>query len=67
MSEIDMTAAGPQYVLPGAERKGAALWLAAKPMQASAPQKPCDHGLFSDSAAQIDLEDLIARAKGTDG
>lgn len=31
-------------------------WL--KPALAPKPQKPCDHGLFSDDAKQIDLLDL---------
>jgi hypothetical protein len=27
------------------------------------PQRPCDFGLFGDDAAQIDLEDVIARMR----
>lgn len=36
-----------------AERK----WRA--PSQAPKPQKPCDHGLFSDDAAQLDLVEML--------
>ena len=32
---------------------------AAAPMRPSVPQKPCDMGLFSDDAKQVDLEDLL--------
>lgn len=32
-----------------------------KPLQPSVPQSPADHGLFSDQAAQIDLEDLARK------
>ncbi len=28
-------------------------------LRPAVPQKPCDHGLFSDDAKQIDLEDLL--------
>jgi hypothetical protein len=35
---------------------------AAEPLRATKPQRPCDHGLFSDNRAQIDLID-IARAR----
>lgn len=36
-----------------AERK----WL--KPCTATKPQKACDHGLFSDEAAQLDLVEML--------
>lgn len=32
---------------------------AAAPMRPTAPQKPCDHGLFSDEQLQIDLEEML--------
>jgi hypothetical protein len=55
---------GPtQYVLPGAERDVfahvSAMTLA--PLKPKAWQKPCDHGLFSDQAAQSDLVDLARK------
>jgi hypothetical protein len=30
---------------------------AALPLKPKAPQRPCDHGLFSDEASQLDLVD----------
>lgn len=36
---------------------------ASAPMLAPVPQKPCDVGLFGDSAAQIDLLDLLSRSQ----
>lgn len=32
---------------------------AAEPLRPELSQKPCDHGLFGDTAQQIDLEDLL--------
>jgi hypothetical protein len=64
MTAIDRTPAGPQYVIPGAERVGdgtLAQRRVDKPLQPRAPQRPCDHGLFSDDAAQADLLHLIGR------
>jgi len=49
----DRTAAGLQSVLPGAERDGGASLVRAiadRPMQPARPQKPCDDGLFDDTA-----------------
>lgn len=63
-AEIDQTPIGPQYVLPGAERisdSRLAQRRAVEKLKAKADQKPCDHGLFSDAAAQIDIEDLTRR------
>jgi hypothetical protein len=64
MTAIDRTRAGPQHVLPGAEKASDATMArraAAKPLRASAPQQPCDIGLFSNDAAQSDLLHLIGR------
>ena len=35
--------------------------LAERPIKAPADQKPCDVGLFSDTAAQTDLCDLLRK------
>jgi hypothetical protein len=64
MTAMDRTPAGPQYVLPGAERASDAAMArraADAPLKAGVPQRPCDHGLFSDDAAQVDLLHLIGR------
>jgi hypothetical protein len=61
---IDRTPAGPQHVLPGAEKASDAAMArhaATKPLRARKPQEPCDRGLFSGDAAQADLLDLIGR------
>jgi len=60
MAQLDKTPAGAQSVLPGAERKPAELArrLAAGPLKPAAEQKPCDVGLFSDDAKQLDLLQL---------
>jgi hypothetical protein len=43
-----------QAVIPGAERK------AVPPAERALPvQKPCDHGLFSDEADQLDLCEMF--------
>jgi hypothetical protein len=60
---IETTPAGPQHVLPGAEKASDATMArhaAAKPLRPRVPQQPCDHGLFSDDASQTDLH-LIRR------
>lgn len=31
----------------------------AAPLRPSKPQMPCDHGLFSDEAAQLDLVEML--------
>lgn len=36
---------------------GIARKLASGPLRASKAQIPCDHGMFSDDAAQLDLEE----------
>ena len=64
MNAIDGTPTGPQHVLPGAEKASDATiarLAAAKPLRPRIPQQPCDHGLFSDDAAQADLLHLIGR------
>ena len=64
MTTIDSTPAGPQHVLPGAERASDATVArlnAAKPLRPRVPQEPCDVGMFSDDAAQADLLHLIGR------
>jgi len=64
MTAIDSTSAGPQHVLPGAEKASDATMVrlaAAKPLRPRIPQHPCDIGLFSDDAAQADLLHLIGR------
>jgi len=61
---IDHTAAGWQQVLAGAEKAKDTATVqraAAKPLRPAVPQRPCDIGLFSDEAAQMDLCDLIKR------
>jgi hypothetical protein len=45
----------PQAVLPGAER----ISRAPARRLARVPQKPCDHGLFSDEADQLDLCEMF--------
>jgi hypothetical protein len=65
MSAIDRTPAGQQFVLPGAERAGDAAMArraADAPLRPRVPQQPCDLGLFSDDAAQVDLLHRIGRA-----
>jgi hypothetical protein len=64
MTAIDRTPAGPQRVLPSAERASDATMArraATKPLRASVPQQPCDIGLFSDDATQAEMLDLIGR------
>lgn len=34
---------------------------AREPLKPARPQKPCDLGLFSDQAQQVDLEDLLRK------
>jgi hypothetical protein len=63
---IEKTAAGPQYVLTGASRDGdgeIGRRRANAPLQASKAQQPCDHGLFSDDARQLDICDLLGRGQ----
>lgn len=50
----------PQAVLPGAERKR----VMPTRRLARAPQKPCDHGLFSDEADQLDLCEMFQDEEG---
>jgi hypothetical protein len=62
---IDHTPAGPQYVIPGAERVGdgtLAQRRADAPLRPTAPQKP-PGGMFGDAPAQIDLIDVL-RVRG---
>ena len=69
MKAIDHTLAGLQHVLPGAERIGQgalARRLAAAPLAPRHPQVPCDVGLFSDSAQQLDLIEAIADKSGAE-
>jgi hypothetical protein len=64
MPAIDRTPAGQQYVLPGAEGASDAAMArraADTPLRPRVPQQRCDHGLFSDDAAQVDLLHLIGR------
>jgi hypothetical protein len=53
--QLDM----PAYELDA----GHAQRLASVPLKPNKPQLPCDRGLFSDDAAQVDLVDLIAKSK----
>ena len=51
-----------QLDLPACEHEPSKLLLqrrANAPLQPSKPQKPVDIGLFSDTAKQVDLEDLL--------
>ncbi len=60
----DRTPAGPQHVLPGAEKASDTAMVrraAVKPLRASVPQRPCAVGLFSDETLQTDLMSLIRR------
>jgi hypothetical protein len=60
---IEHTPAGPQHVIPGAERVGDGALTqrrADAPMRPSVPQKPVA-GLFSDDARQLDLIDAIRK------
>jgi hypothetical protein len=64
MTAIDSTPAGPQRVLPGAEKASDATMVrfaAAKPLRPRVPRQSCDIGLFSEDAAQVDLLHLIGR------
>lgn len=48
----------PQAVLPGAERASEAEVARLRnsaPLKPAKPQKPCDHGLFSDDANQQEM------------
>jgi len=52
----------PQAVIPGAERAPQASIVqmrANTPMRAKRPQRPCDVGLFSDEADQLDLVEMF--------
>lgn len=52
----------PQAVLPGAERTTSAHIArirALGPLRPKKPQKPCDVGLFSDDADQLDLVEMF--------
>lgn len=52
----------PQAVLPGAERCSEAQIAATRAlgrMKPKKPQKPCDVGLFSDEADQLDLVEMF--------
>ena len=52
----------PQAVLPGAERVTSAHIArnrAAAPLRPRQPQKPCDVGLFSNEADQLDLVEMF--------
>jgi len=60
----ERTQAGEQFVLAGAERVGLAELArrrAAAPLKPATAQRPCDVGLFSDQAAQVDLVDLARK------
>lgn len=50
-----------QLELPKTEERLADLarLKAAAPLRPVKPQIPCDHGLFSDEALQIDLEEML--------
>jgi hypothetical protein len=51
-----------QTELPGAERTPLWAWLERKAAESLKPrkaQKPCDYGLFSDEAAQLDLVEML--------
>lgn len=58
----EVTPIGRQYVIPGAERltdRQIAERKAQEAMRATKAQKPCDIGLFSDEAVQIDLVEML--------
>jgi hypothetical protein len=61
---IEQTPIGPQYVLPGAERitdSELARKRAETRLRPTVAQRPCDVGLFGDTAAQSDLVDRARR------
>jgi hypothetical protein len=49
----------PQAVIPGAEQISLAQLKARQPLRPSKAQKPCDIGLFSDDADQLDIVDMF--------
>lgn len=52
----------PQAVLPGAEKVETCVIAQVRmnaPLKPKKPQKPCDHGLFSDDADQLDLVEMF--------
>lgn len=58
----ERTHAGEQHVLAGAEQAGqgeVARRRGAAPLRPTVPQRPCDVGLFSDAAAQLDLVEWL--------
>lgn len=58
LAQFDITPAGPQTVLPGAERATGATMAQRKadaPLRPKANQRPCDAGLFSDEKNQTSL------------
>ena len=66
MTAIDRTPAGQKHVLPGAGPASdvpMARRAADAPLRARVPQRPCDIGLFSDEAAQVDLIQPPARVR----
>jgi hypothetical protein len=48
-----------QTEIPGTAPACPARRLAQAPLRPSRPQLPCDHGLFSDEAAQLDLVEML--------
>jgi hypothetical protein len=65
LADIELTEAGAQHVLPGAERinpAGIAKRRASEPLRPTKPQLPCEFGLFGDDAAQLDLVDAVRGA-----
>jgi hypothetical protein len=49
----------PQAVIPGAEQISLARLKARQPLRPTKAQKPCDIGLFSDEADQLDIVDMF--------
>ena len=49
----------PQAVIPGAEQISLARLKARQPLRPAKAQKPCDIGLFSDEADQLDAVDMF--------
>lgn len=52
-----------QHALPdtGLDMAGLARKRASEPLRPSSAQQPCDHGIFSDEAAQSDLIEMFQK------
>lgn len=65
---FELTAAGVQYVLHGAERIRPAVIAKrrpSEPLRPNRPQAPCGFGMFSNEGTQLDLGDALARPRAS--